>query len=138
METACQYDSVVIAPSFLERILDQARSLVPQECCGVLGGRGSVVTSVYALTNDSKAENEFFANLKELFDAIRSMRNKNEEMIGIYHSHPSGPPEPSPSDVERNYYPGLFYLIVSLEGRESRTKCFIMSENRTFSPIQIV
>lgn len=138
METVCLYDSIVVAPSFLERILDRARTLAPQECCGVLGGRGTVVTSVYPLTNDSKSPNEFFANPQELFDAVRSMREKNEEMIGIYHSHPNGPPEPSPSDEERNYYPGLFYLIVSLEGKESRTKCFIMSENRTFSPVQIV
>ncbi len=138
MFTECIHDTIVVAPSFLERMYDHARSSSPQECCGVLGGRGSVVTSVYLLQNDLQSPFEFLANPKELFNAMRSMRAKNEQMIGIFHSHPTTPPIPSPTDAERNYYPGLFYLIISLQNKEPQARCFTMNENKAFSSIQII
>jgi proteasome lid subunit RPN8/RPN11 len=33
--------------------------------------------------------------------------------LGIYHSHPHGPAEPSPTDIAEFAYPGVFYLIWS-------------------------
>lgn len=138
MVSACLCDSVVVAPSFLEKMRDHARKTAPLECCGVLGGRGSVVTSVYLLSNDLHSPSEFLAKPEELFNAIRSMRKKNEDMIGIFHSHPNSPPTPSPADLERNYYPGLFYFIISLATGEPQTRCYIMDEDRTVSSIQII
>ncbi|MFB3786374.1 MAG: M67 family metallopeptidase [bacterium] len=131
-------DSVVIAPSFLERMISHAQSTFPVECCGVLGGKKSVVTSVYPLTNDLASPTQYFANPREMFQAARKMREKSENMIGIYHSHPQGPSTPSVTDQEQNYYPGLFYFIISLAEPEPVVRCFTMSEQGIFSPIQIV
>jgi len=131
-------DSVVIAPSFLERMISHARSTLPTECCGVLGGTKSVVTSVYPLTNDLASPTQYLANPKEMFQATRKMREKSENMIGIYHSHPNGPSTPSVTDQEQNYYPGLFYFIISLAGAEPEVRCYTMSDQGIFSPIQIV
>lgn len=117
---------------------DHARRVAPQECCGVLGGRGSVITSVYPLANDLQSASEFLANPSELFNAVRSMRKKNETMIGVYHSHPNSPPLPSATDLERNYYPGLFYFIISLAEDEPSTRCFILDDNKILSSIQII
>lgn len=97
-----------------------------------------MVTSVYPLTNDFHSPTEFLANPKELFDAIRSMRKKNEDFIGIYHSHPSSDPEPSPTDAERNFYPGKFYLILSLKNGQPQARCFVMSKDQFFSSVHIV
>ncbi|MBN2329470.1 MAG: M67 family metallopeptidase [Candidatus Omnitrophica bacterium] len=137
MDTSCLH-SIVVAPSFLERMHEHARNAAPQECCGVLGGRGSVVTSVYPLTNDLHSCSEYFANPQEFFNAVRSMREKNEEMIGIYHSHPTGPAEPSKMDAERNFYPGLFYLIISLADEATRSLCYVMESDKTFHSVPIV
>ena len=35
-------------------------------------------------------------------------------LAAIYHSHPGGPEIPSPTDIQRAYYPDSVYLICSL------------------------
>ena len=50
---------------------------------------------------------------KELFRIMREIRAAGLELLGIYHSHPKGDNQPSPRDVERAYYPGAAYFILS-------------------------
>ena len=38
------------------------------------------------------------------------------DVVGFYHSHPRGPPEPSEVDARRAAWPGYSYLVVSLTG----------------------
>jgi proteasome lid subunit RPN8/RPN11 len=42
------------------------------------------------------------------------MRERGEELFGIYHSHPKTPPLPSKSDLAQAAYPEALYLIISL------------------------
>ena len=48
-------------------------------------------------------------------DAMKQMRDNQEELWGIYHSHPDSPPVPSAIDLDMAAYPGIYYLIVSME-----------------------
>ena len=48
-------------------------------------------------------------------------------------SHPNGPPEPSPRDVERAYYPDAAHLIVSLENPQKPvTHAFRIIDGRVY------
>jgi proteasome lid subunit RPN8/RPN11 len=48
------------------------------------------------------------------------MRERGEELIGIYHSHTKSPAYPSQTDLnEAISWPEQVYLIVSLQDRES-------------------
>jgi proteasome lid subunit RPN8/RPN11 len=50
---------------------------------------------------------------RELFAAQRVMRERGEELVAIYHSHPrSADPAPSERDVRLAYYPQAVHLIV--------------------------
>jgi len=46
--------------------------------------------------------------------ALRAIRETGSEMLAIYHSHPSAPPEPSIHDLDGMGYPDALYLIISL------------------------
>jgi proteasome lid subunit RPN8/RPN11 len=44
---------------------------------------------------------------------MREIRADELELLGIYHSHPTGENQPSARDVERAYYPDAAYFILS-------------------------
>lgn len=57
------------------------------------------MTSLYPLTNVSPhPERAYRAHDLELLRALRAMRAEALELVGIYHSHPHGPPQPSDED----------------------------------------
>jgi proteasome lid subunit RPN8/RPN11 len=50
------------------------------------------------------------------------------ELIGIYHSHPHGPDEPSPTDVNEAYYPEAIHLIWSQRTGKWQCRAFMITE----------
>lgn len=107
-----------------------AREASPEECCGLLGGRGARAESVYRLRNvANEAAVAYEAAPEDLFAAQRRMRASGEELLGIYHSHPrSSDPVPSQTDVKLAFYPSAVYFIVGLGGAEPTLRAFRISE----------
>lgn len=102
--------------SIFDNIITQARDERPQECCGLIGGRNLQASNRYPLRNRSpQPETRYFAAPEDLFEAMKWMRDADEDLIGIYHSHPCGPAYPPQTDIELAFYPQAVYLIVTLE-----------------------
>jgi proteasome lid subunit RPN8/RPN11 len=101
-----------------EEMLAHARRVAPEECCGLLGGRGRVAASVYPLRNVAGDPlTAYEAAPEELFAAQRRMRAAGEGLIGIYHSHPRArDPAPSQADVRLAFYPSAVYFIIGFDG----------------------
>src|SRR5947209_16268874 len=104
-------------------MIAQARSELPNECCGILAGRirGNSdallgeVAQCYALVNAARSPTEFLSEPKSMFEAERDKRQRGIEFLAIYHSHPTSAPVPSRKDLEQNYSPDLMNLIISLK-----------------------
>ncbi len=106
----------------LEVLLDHARTERPYECCGLLAGTvadgwGDVRTR-YPLVNELRSRTEFLSEPRSLFDAMKAMRQNGEEILAVYHSHPSSAPIPSLRDRERNYSEQVMTVIVGFEKDE--------------------
>jgi proteasome lid subunit RPN8/RPN11 len=114
----------------LEQILAYAKEAVPTECCGLIGGDGEHARSLYPLRNVAiDAQVAYEAAPEDLFAAQRQMRERGEELLAIYHSHPrSAQPEPSETDVRLAYYPHALYFIVGLAGARPVMRAFHISE----------
>jgi proteasome lid subunit RPN8/RPN11 len=95
-------------------ILNHARTNPEEECCGLLAGRDRAILHMFPARNvaDCPAVAYEIAP-KELFRIMREVRAAGLELLGIYHSHPSGDNQPSSRDVERAYYPDAAYFIIS-------------------------
>jgi proteasome lid subunit RPN8/RPN11 len=53
------------------------------------------------------------------------------DLIGLYHSHPDAPTQPSQVDLE-NAWPWYTYLVVSVQNGEPRSvAAWLLSENRS-------
>lgn len=93
-----------------------ARAAQPAECCGLIGGHNAQAQTVYPLQNVAADPlTTYEAAPGELFAAQREMRERDEELLAIYHSHPrAAEPVPSATDVRLAFYPAAVYFIMSL------------------------
>jgi len=104
---------VLVRASLPDELLAEARRLPELECCGLLAGRDGVISAVLPARNLLASATAYEIEAAELFALFRRMRSEGLEHLGIYHSHPRGDNAPSPSDVERAFYPEAAYFIVS-------------------------
>lgn len=106
--------SAVLTTSQLEAMIAHARHEAPRECCGLAVGHGDRVTRIVPVTNLAPGNTRYEADPRELIRHFREMDEQGEELVGIYHSHPSSPALPSPTDLSLAFYPESVYLIISL------------------------
>lgn len=122
---------IKLSQNQIEEIFAHARAELPRECCGLIGGRFDLARSVYPLRN--VAANplvEYEAAIEDLFLAQRTMRERNETLLGIYHSHPNqSEPQPSRTDVARAFYPEAIYFIVGFANETPVLRAFKIYEN---------
>ncbi|HEX8475368.1 MAG TPA: M67 family metallopeptidase [Pyrinomonadaceae bacterium] len=122
---------VTLRRAQLEEMYAQAREASPSECCGLIGGRDGVAETVYPLRNVAAHPHvRYEAALDDLIAAPKLMRERGEQLIGIYHSHPqSDDPTPSETDVRLAYYPEAVYFIIGFRGeREGVLRAFHIFE----------
>lgn len=106
-------NTVRIRREILRRLLAEAQRHLALECCGLLAGRDSVITALYPAENALASATRYEIAPEELFRLFRQMRVAGLELLGIYHSHPTGENFPSALDIERAYYPDTAYFILS-------------------------
>lgn len=123
----------------LEAMIAHAREAAPAECCGLVGGSGTRATSLYRLRNvAAEPEIRYEAAAEDLFAAQRQMRERGEELLAIYHSHPrSTDPKPSETDIRQAFYPSATYLIIGLaEGRATVNAFNISEREHRWNPVE--
>jgi proteasome lid subunit RPN8/RPN11 len=123
---------IILRRAHVEEMRAHAREANPAECCGLIGGTDDGrARSVYRASNvapDPLVGYEI--SVGELLAAQRLMRERGEELWGIYHSHPrSIDPVPSETDVRLAYYPSAVYFIIGFEAQgATRLRAFRISE----------
>lgn len=112
------------------QIFASAKQAAPAECCGLIGGDGERATNLYPMRNvAANAQVAYEAAPEDLFAAQRQMRERGEQLLAIYHSHPRATePQPSETDVRLAYYPQAIYFIIGLSGAQPVMRAFKISE----------
>src|ERR1051325_10887442 len=115
----------------IDSIFAFAKEAAPHECCGLIGGNADgAAQSIYPLRNVARNPmNAYEAGPEDLFAAQREMRERGEQLLAIYHSHPRATePEPSETDLRLAYYPQAIYFIVGLAGERPVMRAFKIYE----------
>ena len=103
-------------------MIEHAQSELPNECCGLLAGtrEGDAlkVEACYLLVNEKASPTEYLSEPKSMLHADREMRRLGQDILAIYHSHPTSEPIPSKTDLERNWIPDAVHLIIGLHDPE--------------------
>jgi proteasome lid subunit RPN8/RPN11 len=112
---ALDIDAVIISRKAIAKMIEHARACAPNEACGLVAGLDGMVAKVYALTNTDEAPDRFTLDPAEHFAAIQDAETNGWVVSGSFHSHPSGAPIPSASDLDGGGDPGWTNLIVGVE-----------------------
>jgi [CysO sulfur-carrier protein]-S-L-cysteine hydrolase len=128
---------VKIRKDVLEKIVAHAVEDLPNECCGLLIGTADMVEDASRARNTKRSRTRFQVEPADHFAAIRRARAGGFEIIGAYHSHPSGPSGPSDTDRVRLTDPSMFHVIVSLAHGTRTVRAFRLNDGN-FSPLELV
>ncbi len=98
----------------IDAIVRHAREALPNECCGLLVGRGTTVEEAVRTVNLRASPSAYLIDPAAHFATLRRARAEGREILGAYHSHTHSPAVPSASDVRESHYPEFVHVIVSL------------------------
>jgi len=116
-----------------EELRRHGEETYPHESCGVLLGRlddgTRRVSSVVRCgnTRDDSPHNRYHIDPRDLIRIERQGRERGEDIVGFYHSHPDHPAHWSPTDLEEAHWPGCSYVITAVaRGRADLTRSFVL------------
>ena len=108
--------SIIISNSDREILIQHAKSKEPYESCAILIGeeneQGWKVIEVFLTENIEKSKINFTISPQEEFKIDEIAKQKNLEIVSIFHSHPTSEPTPSITDkkfMRVNPFPWIIY-----------------------------
>ena len=124
--------TLLLSDSVRRTLRERAVRGAPEEVCGILfgeragpsdgsdgsadpdgGSAGDHATRAVAVENvASTPGTRYELDPAAVVDAVDAADARGEDLVGFYHSHPTGPAHPSAADRERATWRGYVYCIV--------------------------
>lgn len=130
---------MITSESVLDAIRQHGTDAYPEEGCGFLlgtvtdDGTNRVVT-LHRATN-RRAENRthrYELTADDYREADAAAREQDLDVVGVYHSHPDHPAEPSETDLDEATFPGFTYAIVSVhDGTPENLTAWTLAPDRS-------
>lgn len=110
-------DQTLLLPRpLVNKMLALAQQNPDIEICGLIGNNeNNNRKDYYAI--DNVAENpacRFLMDAHQQIKAMKTMRDQQQTLYAIVHSHPTTSAIPSQRDIEENNYRDVYYIIISL------------------------
>ena len=111
------FEEILITRAALQSIHTHTAACRPQEACGILLGEGIAITGALPAKNIHPAPRTHFEiDPQTLIDVHRAARAGGPQVLGYYHSHPTGPARPSATDAAQAPHDGAIWAIIGQEG----------------------
>ncbi len=109
-----------ISQQLVDEMVAHAREDLPNECCGLVGGRDGEASVVIRVANAAASPLRYEMDPQEQYNALRKIEDGGGELLAIYHSHTKSAAYPSQTDVNlAAAWPEQVYLIVSLADEDA-------------------
>lgn len=89
---------------------------LPNEACGLLALDGDGVVEVYPTGNLDGSPVSYTVPPQEHFEALNDAEARGWRLAGAFHSHPTGPPRMSATDLEKALEIDWVYVVVGMSG----------------------
>ena len=100
----------------LNQMIAHVDSQMPLEACGLLAGHGYSVETVLAVKNQAQSPVRYVMDPIEQLNAFEWIDSQGLDLIGIFHSHPTGPETVSPTDIAEAAYAVVHVILSPLGG----------------------
>ena len=127
-----------IAQRHLSEVVAHCQSRYPKEACGLLAGKDGVVTQVYPMTNVEDSPIGYAMDPKEQLQVEKQMRQQDQRMVGIFHSHTASPAYPSSVDVRLAISSDVSYVLVSFQRHDRPDFKSYRVDGTTITPEEVV
>jgi proteasome lid subunit RPN8/RPN11 len=97
-----------------EAMLADLARVAPQEGCGLIATEGDRAVKLYPGENIERSRVRYTMDPRAVLLALLEIEAAGWRLGAIYHSHPAGPPHPSPTDQREARVPDALAVIVSL------------------------
>jgi [CysO sulfur-carrier protein]-S-L-cysteine hydrolase len=84
---------------YADEIIAQAREEAPNECCGILAGKGGRALNLYQAVNAEQSPYRFDVDARDLYRIHNEVESLGWRFVAIYHSHPQTEAYPSATDM---------------------------------------
>ena len=91
-------------PEHMQSMQRHVSAQAPLEACGLLAGKQDSVETVLRVRNAEQSRVRFRMDAEEQYNAFKWMEANDLDLLGIFHSHPSGPETVSPTDIAEAAY----------------------------------
>lgn len=108
--------SLILANSQLVQMIEYVDRHMPLEACGLLAGKDSRVEEVIEVKNQIQSPVRYVMDPIEQLNAFEWIDSNGLELLGIFHSHPSGPETVSPTDIAEAAYAVVYVILARVEG----------------------
>src|ERR1700749_1846450 len=119
-----------ISKALIDMMVAHAREDLPNECCGMIGGRDGGGTRGVRVENAAASPLRYEMDPQGQYNALKAIEDDGEDLVAIYHSHTRSAAYPSQTDVNAAVMgPDQVYLIVSLgDGDAPDVKAYSLKE----------
>lgn len=121
-------NQLIVPVAYYEALINHGQLQLPYEACGLLAGKNQTVQSIWKLKNELKSDRRFFVGERTVNKTLQSIAKREEEVLAIYHSHPTTLPVPSYTDLVNHPDPKVKMVIVSYKTKKPLVKCYHIQE----------
>ena len=95
--------TIEVTSGVMATLIHEARAAGQHECCGLLLGHAERIDMAVPAANVSQRPDvQFEIDPQALFATHKAARSGGRQLLGYYHSHPTGHPIPSATDCEHS------------------------------------
>lgn len=109
--------SLTLTNEQLQKMIAHVDALAPLEACGLLAGKNSRVETVLKVTNQAQSPVRFVMDPIEQLHAFEWIDDNELDLLGIFHSHPTGPETVSPTDIAEAAYDVVYIILAPVDGK---------------------
>ena len=107
--------TLVLSDALLQEMITYVDQHAPLEACGVLAGKAARAEKMIGVLNQAQSPVRFVMDPYEQLHAFDWIDSHGFDLVGIFHSHPTGPETVSPTDILEAAY-AVVHVVLSRAG----------------------